>query len=179
VIDATNALGQGRREWVAFAREQHAKRTTTGGDGNGSQQQLRLRAVEFLAPERAVLHLNAFRGLNPESPDPRMLPYPALKGILNRLQRVGVRAYALCECGMLVCVCVCGKWKIDWEMFVLISSQTRFLSPPPPHHHPPKPTHTGTQADEGFDAVEQVRGLAPGPFRHRRERHLFFSWLTK
>lgn len=35
------------------------------------------------------------------------------------------------------------------------------------------------QADEGFDAVEQVAGLTPGPFRHQREHHLFFSLLTK
>lgn len=44
-----------------------------------------------------------------------------------------------------------------------------------------RPTHTPTptkQAEkEGFDRVEEVRGLAPGPFRHAREQHLFFSWL--
>lgn len=44
---------------------------------------------------------------------------------------------------------------------------------------PPPPKHARTQADEGFDIIEQVRGVVPGPFRHQREHHLFHSWLTK
>ena len=57
-----------------------------------------MRAVEFLAPERAVVHLNCFRGVNPDSADPRVVPYPALKGIINRLERVQV--------GWCKCMCV-------------------------------------------------------------------------
>lgn len=44
VIDATNALPALRKEWVALLRQAHK--------ASNSNSPLRVRAVEFLAPER-------------------------------------------------------------------------------------------------------------------------------
>lgn len=86
VIDATNAAGALRKEWVALLRQAHSS-----SDNGSAGGRLRVRAVEFRPPnDSAVLHLNCFRGVNPDSSDPRLLPYPALKGIINRLQWVEV-----------------------------------------------------------------------------------------
>jgi len=136
VIDATNAGGDVRRQWLATAREAASAATSTS---TGSCSNLRVRAVEFLAPERAVMHLNAFRGLNPHSPDPRMLPYPALKGILNRLQRVGVRA-----CVRACCCVVC-------EVLELSSSCCS---------HPQSQQHTGRR---GLRCRGASAGTRPRP----------------
>lgn len=48
VIDATNALPDLRQQWVQLLRQAHK----ASNNNSNSNSQLRVRAVEFLAPER-------------------------------------------------------------------------------------------------------------------------------
>ena len=102
VIDATNSRKELRKDWVRFLREcplpappsSPASSPSSSPSPKASMPSLLLKLVEFLPPKTAVLHLNAFRGVNLDgarrtSEAPRRVPDVVIHSYYKNAQPVG------------------------------------------------------------------------------------------
>ncbi|TFJ84896.1 hypothetical protein NSK_003928 [Nannochloropsis salina CCMP1776] len=102
VIDATNARKELRKDWARFLREcplsappsSPASSSSSSPSPKASMPSLLLKLVEFLPPKSAVLHLNAFRGVNLDgarrtSEAPRRVPDVVIHSYYKNAQPVG------------------------------------------------------------------------------------------